>query len=46
MIFKQQTDSSKIWSDRYGLLRTEPEHWRRQNDNWGGGRIFIYVRSA
>ena len=20
--------------------------WRRQNDNWGGGRIFIYVRSA
>ena len=23
-------------------------HWRRQNDNWGGGggRIFIYVRSA
>ena len=21
------------------------KHWRRQNDNWGGG-IFTYVRSA
>ena len=34
---------------RWDILHSELilySQWRRQNDNWGGGRIFIYVRSA
>ena len=37
----------RLTSVLYAILRFSCKQWRRQNDNWGGGgRIFIYVRSA
>ena len=40
---------SKLESVSFNDEKSRFKHWRRQNDNWGGGgggRIFIYVRSA